>query len=235
MNKNTGGGTMEAALKRMFKTLDEKVKPEHTAVLVIDMQNDFCEVGGMFHKEGYDVSGAKEITPRILNLVEKAREYGTSVIFVKNVSNAKCNYLSDVWLEQNIRMWKGKRYIEYPVCEEGSWGSEFCKGFEPREKDFVVIKNRYSAFEGTNLELILKSNGIRTLIVTGVATNVCVESTIRQGYLKDYYIVAPEDCISSLNKEMHEASLFSIDKWFGHVLNSDEVVECWEKVENKGE
>jgi len=226
-NRIIGGKVMEKTLERMLKTLEKKVRPEHTALLIIDMQNDFCSIGGMFDREGYDVRLLQEITPRLLNLIEKARKVGVVIIFVKNVQSGKVNYLSDVWLEQSIREWKGGRYIHYAVCEQGSWGGDFYEGFIPSDSDFIVRKHRYGAFESTDLELILKSNDIRTLIITGAATNICVETTIRQAFMKEYYVVVPEDCVASLNKEMHENSLFTINKWFGQVVTSADIFKYW--------
>lgn len=222
---------MKKALKRILKTLKEKIKPEHTALLIVDMQNDFCHKNGMFVREGYDISNVQKMVPQLLNLINRAREVGVTIIFIKNVSNGKANFLSDVWLEQSMRMWKGGRYIHYSVCEEGSWGGAFYDGFNPKESDFIVVKHRYGAFEGTDLDLILRSNGIKTLIVTGTATNICVETTARQGFMKEYYIVLPEDCTASLNKEMHEASLKNISLWFGQVVQSADIYKCWEKIQ----
>ena len=90
-----------------------------------------------------------------------------------------------------------------------------------------ITKHRYSAFLGTNLDLILRSRGIRSLLISGVGTNVCVESTLRDGYMRDYYIVLLEDCVGATDRELHEATLKNVSLHFGAVSNSNEVRKLW--------
>ena len=91
----------------------------------------------------------------------------------------------------------------------------------------VLPKNRYSAFVGTPLDTMLRANGITTLILTGVATNVCVESTARQAYTLDYYVVVPRDLTGGVNETAKEMSLQNIDRYFGEVVDSADVLSAW--------
>jgi len=91
----------------------------------------------------------------------------------------------------------------------------------------IVSKHRYGAFEGTDLDLVLRSRGIRTVIMTGVATNVCVETTARQAFLKDYYVVFASDCSATFSQAAHDATLHNIDQFFGEVVTSEQIMACW--------
>ena len=95
----------------------------------------------------------------------------------------------------------------------------------------IVTKHRYGAFEGTDLDLVLRSRGIRTVIMTGVATNVCVETTARQAFLKDYYVVFTSDCSAPFSQAAHDATLYNIDQFFGEVVTSEQIMACWPGVE----
>ncbi|MEE9273920.1 MAG: isochorismatase family cysteine hydrolase [bacterium] len=207
-------------------TFAKKVDPKHAALLVVDVQNDFCAEGGMMHREGFDLTMVKEMIPRLERFIEEAREAGMPVIFIRNVYNTDDNwYLSDVWLEQAARTRQGS-YVIHSVCGAGSWEGDFYK-VRPTEKDVIVTKHRFSAFQDTDLDLILRSRDIRTLIMTGTATNVCVESTARDGFFRDYYIVFSSDCSGTYSKEDHEATLNNIRRFFGEVATADEVSACW--------
>ena len=210
----------------MLTTLAEKVRPEHTALLLVDVQNDFCAEGGAMHREGRDLSLVADMIPRLERFLAQARAAGVKCVWIKNVYNTGPNwYLSEVWLEQAKRRRKGA-YVEYPVCEPGEWNGDFYR-VRPLPTEPVVIKHRYGAFESTDLDLVLRSNGIRTVVMTGVATNVCVETTARQAFLRDYYVVFTRDCTATFSRAEHEAALHNIDQFFGHVVGADEVMACW--------
>jgi ureidoacrylate peracid hydrolase len=210
----------------MLSTLSEKVDPRHAAVLLVDVQNDFCAEGGAMHREGRDLSLAQAMIPRLERLVTAARAAGTTCIWIRNVYNTGPNhYLSEVWLEQAKRRRNGA-YVDYPVCEPEAWNGDFY-AIRPLPEEAVVTKHRYGAFEGTDLDLVLRSRGIRTVIMTGVATNVCVETTARQAFLRDYYVVFTSDCTATFSQAQHDAALFNIDQFFGQVVSGDEVMACW--------
>jgi len=99
----------------------------------------------------------------------------------------------------------------------------------PAPQDVIVTKHRFGAFENTDLELVLRSRGIRTVIMTGVATNVCVETTARQAFLKDYYVVFTRDCTATYTQAEHDTTLVNIDNYFGQVATSDDVIACWQQ------
>jgi ureidoacrylate peracid hydrolase len=215
-------------------TLAKKVDPNNSALLVVDVQNDFAAEGGMMDREGNDLSMSQGIVPRLEQLIDEAREADVPVIFIRNVYNTDANwYLSDVWLEQAARVRQGS-YVIHSVCAPDSWAGDFYK-VRPTEKDVIVTKHRFSAFQDTDLDLILRSQGVRTLIMTGIATNVCVESTARDGFFRDYYIAFTSDCTATFSKEDHEGTLKNIRRFFGEVVSADEVASCWKTAAVKAE
>lgn len=208
-------------------SLAEKLKPAHTALLVIDMVNDFCADGGLISKDGRDVTPAQALGKRLPDFISAARDAGVLVAFIRCVYTSEKNfYLSDVWLEQAARKRKGG-YTRIPVCRDGEWEGEFYGGIKPQAGDVIVTKHRYDAFQGTDLELILRSNGIRTVALTGVVTNVCVETTARSAFVRDFYVVAVDDGCAAYVETDHKASLSNIDRFFGEVATIKQVSEIW--------
>lgn len=212
----------------MLDTLEKKVHPRHTALLVIDVQNDFCAPNGIMDREGNDLRWVRAMVPRLRRLIKAAREAGVFVVFVQSVYGIAGNpYLSPSWLEQAAR--RGRiGYIKEPVCKMGSWNFEFYDGVSPGLGEVTVYKHRFDAFEGTSLDLILSSKGIRSLIMTGVSTNVCVETTARRAFVSDYHVVFVGDCTSTYNQEDHDIALRTVDRYFGQVVNHEEILACWE-------
>lgn len=204
----------------MLSTLVEKVEPKHTALIIVDVQNDFCHPDGAVAKSGQAVSDAQAMVPRLMELIEAARSGGTLVVFVQ-VTHNELNS-SEVWREKQLR----SEHI--PNCVEGTWGAEFYM-IVPIPREPIVTKHRYSAFAGTNLDLILRSNGIKTLVMTGVSTNVCVESTARDGFMHDYYIVFVSDCTAAYGIDRHLSTLANIESNFGIVVSDEELMSVWSK------
>jgi ureidoacrylate peracid hydrolase len=211
----------------MLTTLKQKVDPPNAALIVVDVQNDFAATGGAMEREGFDVKMAQEMVPRLVQFIDEARKAKVPIIYIQNVYNSNQNwYLSEVWLEQAARKRKGS-YTQRLVCVKGSWGWEFYGGIKPLPSEAVVTKHRFSAFVDTDLDLILRSKKIKTLIMTGIATNVCVETTARMGFLKDYYIVFVSDCCAAYKQHLHETTLENIETLFGQVVPAQDIVRCW--------
>jgi ureidoacrylate peracid hydrolase len=214
----------------MLSTLSEKVDPKHAALVLVDVQNDFCADGGAMHREGRDLTLVRQMIPRLERLLEAARTAKVRCVWIRCAYNTGPNhYLSEVWLEQAKRRRNGA-YVQYPVCEPGEWNGDFFQ-VKPLADEAIVTKHRYGAFEGTDLDLVLRSRGIRSVIMTGVATNVCVETTARQAFLKDYYVVFASDCSATFSQAAHDATLYNIDQFFGQVASSDEIMACWPAAE----
>jgi ureidoacrylate peracid hydrolase len=213
----------------LLKTMSEKVSPRHCALLVIDMQNDFIADGGLIAKDGRDTSEAKKLALRLPKLLAAARKAGVLVIFIRNVYSTEQNlYLSDSWLEQAVRKRKGG-YTTIPVCGPDSWGGDFYGEVRPLKTEAIVAKHRYSGFHNTNLDTILRANGIRTVVTTGVVSNVCVETTAREAFVRDYYVVLPRDAAAAYSAIDHEQTLTNIDRFFGELSSIDELCTIWRR------
>jgi ureidoacrylate peracid hydrolase len=214
----------------LLKTMREKVNPSHCALLVIDMQNDFIADGGLISKDGRDTSEAKQLALRLPRLLDAARKAGVLVVFIRNIYTTEQNlYPSDSWLEQAVRKRKGG-YTTIPVCGPDSWGGDFYGEVRPLPTEAVVSKHRYSGFHNTNLDTILRANGIRTVVATGVVSNVCVETTAREAFVRDYYVVLPRDAAAAYSIADHEQTLANIDRFFGELSSIDELCSLWQGI-----
>jgi ureidoacrylate peracid hydrolase len=211
----------------LLATMREKVDPRHAALLVIDMQNDFIADGGLIAQDGRDRTEAIRLAERLPDFISAARKARVMVIFVRNIYTTDQNlFLSAAWLEQAVRKRKGG-YTSIPVCAPGSWGGDFFGNVRPEPGDAIVSKHRYSAFHDTNLDTILRANGIRTVITTGVVSNVCVETTAREAFIRDYHVVLPRDGAAAYSVQDHEQTLSNIDRFFGELTSIDEICAIW--------
>lgn len=216
------------AVRRMPPAdLQEKVRPGHTALVVLDVLNDFCAEGGMMDGEGADLTAVQAAAGRIPRLLAAARAAGVLAVFVRNEYTSEANsYLSDVWLEQAVRR-RGASYTERDVCAAGSWNQDFYGAVRPLPAEPVVTKHRYDAFLNTDLDLILRANRVDTVVLCGVATNVCVETTARAAFVRDYYVVVAEDGTATYSQAEHDAALATLDRYFGEVVAIDVLAAAW--------
>ena len=171
----------------MGPSLAEKVDPRQAALIVVDVQNDFCHPEGAAGKLGRDLRMVAGMVQHFTHFLGEAHRVGLPVIFIRTQHGPWTD--SATWLGR----YRTEERARTPICVEGSWGSEFF-GIAPQEGDRVVVKHRYSAFIGTDLDLTLRARSIRTLLIGGIGTGVCVESTARMGYQLDYDIVLLSDC-----------------------------------------
>ena len=202
--------------------LEKKIDPKTSALIVVDVQNDFVSLQGAFGRWGEDMTMIQEMVPKLKELIEEARAARVPIIYFKNTSSPWTN--SQVHTERIAEV-RGKGGQEITI--EGTWGAEFYEGICPREDERVVVKHRYSGFIDTDLDLILRSLGIKTLIMTGVATNVCVESTSRDGFMKDFRIIFVKDCSATTEQKLHEGTLENIERYFGTVVSAKEIISIW--------
>lgn len=209
-------------MEELLLELNEKVGPEHTAMLVVDVQNDFCGPGGYYDRTGADIEGIQRMVLKLQRFLPEARSSGIQIIFVQSIYDGI--YLSPVQKERLIRRFGSV----VPCCYKGTWGADFYE-VRPQSGETIVQKHRYSAFKGTELNILLRSQGIKTLVLTGVATNVCVESTARDGFMHDYYIVVVEDCTAARSESFHRSALANIEGHFGVVVPADSLVGIWSK------
>lgn len=207
---------MEAPL---FTSFEEKVDPAHAAVVVVDVQNDYLAEGGFFDRIGWNLKDMQAMVPRLVDFVETARAYDVPVIWFRNTYDPV--YLGTNQKERTLRRGFGKT-----PAQTDTWGQEFYV-VQPKEGEVIVQKHRFDGFEGTNLNVVLKSNGIHTLLLTGVTTECCVESTARHGFFLGYYIVLVEDCCSTYDPALQEQTKRIINEYFGVVSTARAVQVAW--------
>lgn len=221
--------------KVVYTTLAELVNRKHTALIVVDMQNDFCKLGGTFNQLGIDISMYPSMLPRLSRLLAGARDIGVKVIYIQMTVLPNRMSESPAQIRFNMRLHLASHGVTQPLLYtiEGSPGQEIVAELAPEPGDLVVRKYRSSGFWGTNLDMLLRSNGIETVIVTGCTTEGCVESTARDALFNDYYVVLPEDCVASDDPRQHEASLFLMRHRFDVVL-SDDILSIWKEYQVTG-
>ncbi|MPZ87248.1 MAG: isochorismatase family protein [Nitriliruptorales bacterium] len=208
------------------RPFEEKVAPHRTAVVVVDYQHDFVSPGGALDRAGLFHPNLGEIAPTVAAVADAGRAAGCLVVFVRCHFDRE-RYLSEAFLEQAARRYRGL-YVDLPVCVAGTLGAEFAGGLAPTERDVVVTKHRFSAFEGTDLDLVLRTHDIRTLVVMGVVTHVCVESTVRDAFFSDYSPVVLEDAVAGWQPDWHRTSLEVMDWGFAEVVSASRLLVAWE-------
>lgn len=210
----------------MFDTLAKKVDPAHTALLVIDMQNEFCAEAGLRGREGDDLSAAQQLVPKVRDFIAQARRADVPIVFIQAVYNSiNDQYISDVWREQDLRRRRSGR--PEAQCTEGSWNAEICTELEVRPEDLLIQKRRYCAFQGTGLDMVLRARGIKTVVIAGMATEICAESTARSAFMRDYYVVFTSDVTTTFDPRIHADTLQRMNRFFGEVASADQVLACW--------
>lgn len=214
--------------KVVYTTLAELVDQRHTALIVVDMQNDFCKAGWAFDRLGIELSMYPPMLPHLSRLLAGARSIGVPVIYIQMTVLPGRLSESPAQIRFNMRLHLASHGATQPLLYtiEGTPGQEIIEELAPEPGDLVVRKYRSSGFWGTNLDMLLRSNGIETVIVTGCTTEGCVESTARDALFNDYYVVLPEDCVASDDPRQHEASLFLMRHRFD-VVSSGDILSTW--------
>lgn len=195
--------------------------PKVSALIVVDVQNDYCHPKGAFGKAGLDVTEMSAVIPAIRRLITVARHAGVLIVYTLNGHSAYTD--SPAWRR------RGRRLRDDPALEPartGTWGARLYR-LKPIDGEYQLHKPRYDAFIGTELEFVLRARGIKTLICAGVATSVCVDSTARGGAMRDFDVVLIEDACACVDRSEHEAALRAFARYFGLVRNVTDVEAAW--------
>ncbi len=207
----------------ILETLDERLQPGHTALLIIDMQKDFCLDGLATSRAGRPLGAAQALVPRLAALRAVARECGVTVCHAGFWTLPDHGSDSGPWLAQRRRA----TYASDMICIAGTEGAEFVDELAPAEDELVIRKHRYSAFTGTDLDMLLRARGIATVVPAGVSTNVCVESSLRHAFELNYYVCVPADGVASWDMTLHDATLKTADARFGLLTDCAEITAIW--------
>jgi ureidoacrylate peracid hydrolase len=211
---------MSLAGRELPLTLPARLAPQRCALLVVDMQNDFCAPGGYIDRTmGKDVSAAAAILPLVNELIASARQARVPVLWLR------ADY-SHERIPDSMAVKLAQRGIEAECCKPGTWGFDWY-GVSPQSGEAVVTKHTYSGFIGTGLQQALSRLACTTLVFAGVQTQVCVESTLRDAHAHGYFCVAAQDAVGSHTPGLHAATLDNVRFLFGDVCNTSEIVAAW--------
>lgn len=197
--------------------------PEQTALIVVDMQNAYATPGGYLDLAGFDVSATRPVIDQINVAVKAAREAGVQIIWFQNGWDDQ--YVeaggpgSPNWHKSNaLKTMRQNPELQGSLLAKGGWDYELVDELTPQPGDIVLPKPRYSGFFNTALDSMLRSRGIRHLVFTGIATNVCVESTLRDGFFLEYFGIVLEDATYQAGPLFaQQAAIFNIETFFGWV------------------
>ena len=181
----------------------------NTALIIIDMQNDFIEAKSLL-----EVKGIRKQIPKLKKLINQCRKKGILIIYTRHLFSFEENPI------------EGKLFPQYKNggLRDGTPGADIYTEIKPSKEDLVIDKHRYDAFIGTSLESILKKKGIKQLIITGTMTEVCSESTARTAMMKDFDVIFCSDLNFTSDQKTHQNTLRIFSKHFGKVLTSDEII-----------
>jgi nicotinamidase-related amidase len=217
---------IEVAGKQVLTELEELVDPSRAALVIIDMQRDFVEEGFAFDRLGVDMTMYPPVRARIATMLAEARAAGVLVVHVQMTTLPGGLSESPAQLRFNLRLHGQSHTGPLRYTQQGDPGREFVDELAPRVGELVVPKWRSSGFWGTNLDLLLSSNGIETAVITGCTTEGCVESTARDALFNDYYVVIVEDCVASDDRAQHDASMLLMRHRFDVAMSTD-IIARW--------
>jgi ureidoacrylate peracid hydrolase len=174
--------------------LGEIIQPANTALLIVDMQNDFVHADGYYARawNGAMGEGFRDAFIPISRIADGARLAGVHVLHARVVQLPDGSLASPVWLADNLR-----NGMEPLHCMSGTWGAEIIDELAPQPGDIVFDKTRRSCFQATILANLLQARAISTIVVVGVGASGCVESTVRDAIERDYFVVVPRDAIAN--------------------------------------
>ncbi|HEY3798682.1 MAG TPA: pyrimidine utilization protein B [Caulobacteraceae bacterium] len=202
------------------------ITPAETALIVVDMQNAYASPGGYLDLAGFDIAGAASVIERIAATVDAARAAGMLVVFFQNgwddgYEEAGGPGSPNWWKSNALKTMRERPELDGKLLAKGTWDYALVDRLAPHPGDVVIAKPRYSAFYNTRLDSLLRARGVRTLAFCGIATNVCVESTLRDGFFLEYFGVLLEDATHQAGPAfLQEASVYNVEKFFGWVSNT---------------
>ena len=206
-----------------------EIEPDRTTVIVIDMQHAFGSPGGMFDKAGIPIGSIQDAVAPTRAAVEAARRAGLKIVYLKIGFMAD---LSDAGAKDGAwGHFLAHMGVNDGVLTRDEWGTDILDELTPGDDDTVLYKTRFSGFYETDLDELLKASEITHLIVTGCTTSICVESTVRDAFARDYHCVVLEDCTAepmgaNLSRSNHDATILLVERIFGSVSTSTDFIDA---------
>jgi len=208
------------------------IDPARTAVVVVDMQNAFASPGGLLDLAGVDIAGAAAVVRTIGAILTAARAADVPIVYLQtgykpDLSNGGGPSSPNPRKETALCLMRARPELRGQLLVEGTWDFQIVDALAPQAQDLVVLKTRYSGFAGTQLDSVLRAREIRYLVFVGIATNVCVESTLRDAYFHEYWpILVTDGAMQAGPPEAHAATVFNVESFFGWTLTSQDLVEA---------
>jgi ureidoacrylate peracid hydrolase len=200
-----------------------------TALIVVDLQNGYASPGGYRDLAGKDIGPAARVIENAKRLIEHARGAGLTVVYLQNGWDEELKSAggpgSPNWHKSNpLKLMRARPELAGKILTHGTWDYALVDGIAPRADEFVVPKARYSGFVGTPLDGILRARGVRYLIFAGIASNVCVEATLRDAYSREYFCVFVRDATQQSGPLfVQEAVIYTVETFLGWVSDTDSV------------
>lgn len=206
------------------------IDPARTALVVVDMQNAYLSPGGYLDTVGFDVSTSPPVIQAAAQVLAASREAGLFVAHLQNGFDANQTEAggptSPVWHKSNaLRHMREHPETRGTLITHGTWDHDFVEPLRPAPGEAIVPKARYSGFAGTILEQLLRARGITHLVLVGVNTNVCVESTLRDAYHREFFALMVGDAtLQAGPDEVYQSTHFNVERFFGWTARKDDVV-----------
>jgi ureidoacrylate peracid hydrolase len=200
-----------------------RLNPAETAMIIVDMQNAYASPGGYLDIAGFDIAGCAKVIQRAAVAADAARKAGIQVIYFQNGWDPDYKEAgtpgSPNWHKSNaLKTMRKRPELAGTLLAKGGWDYALVEALKPQPGDLVVPKPRYSGFFNTNIDSLLRARGIRNIVFTGVATNVCVESSLRDAFHLEYFGVVLEDATHAAGPDFaQKAALYNIETFFGWV------------------
>jgi len=200
-----------------------------SAIVIVDMQNAFASKGGTLDLAGADLSDAPRVVRTIRSVLEAGRKAGMAIVHLQvgykpDLSNAGGTRSPNYYKETAMHLMCTRPELKGKLLTEGSWDFALVDELAAQPGEIVITKTRYSGFAGTTLDSQLRVRGIQYLFFSGIAANVCVESTLRDAYFLDYWpILVADGTMAAGGQKMYEATLFNVESFFGWTVTSDDL------------
>ena len=204
-----------------------EVALDKSALIVVDMQNAFASRGGLLDLAGVDISAAPAVVRTIGAILAPLRARRVPIVYLQtgykpDLSNGGGAASPNPRKELALCLMRERPELKGKLLVEGTWDFEIVEALKPLPGDIVVLKTRYSGFAGTTLDSVLRAREVRHLFFVGIATNVCVESTLRDAYFHEYWpILIREGTMPAGPAAAQEATLFNVESFFGWTLTAE--------------
>jgi nicotinamidase-related amidase len=201
--------------------LGDMIAPGRTALIVVDIQVDFAAAHGVIGRAGVDMATCEAAIDRIETLIAAARKSGATVGFMRVMTRPETDSTA-------LKTWMARRGTpdDGAICRVGTEGADYYR-VKPEPGDIEIEKLVYSSFHGTDLDQQLRARGIDTLVVCGVSTDCCVDSTVRDAFHRDYHVFVVSDACATFDEALHVGTLNALQLHCALLTTTKAVAAAW--------